>query len=177
MDLRSGLLCAAALALAGSDLPKRVPAGPAAEEIQVPPPPFTEGIFPCSSCHDNRSQKPDARRRPLAMHDEIALKHGPGSRWCLDCHDLLDRDRLHLVNGERIPFTASYQLCGQCHGDKFRDWRAGVHGKRTGSWNGPKQYLLCVHCHNPHAPRFSPLKPMPPPVAPEQIQARKAGVP
>ena len=25
----------------------------------------------------------------------------------------------------RGPVRASYQLCGQCHGDKYRDWRAG----------------------------------------------------
>ena len=156
--------------------------GPAAQakaqplEIQVPAPPFSEGIFPCSSCHDNKTQKADPKRRELAMHSEIELKHGPAeSRWCMDCHDLLERDRLHLVNGTKIEFTTSYKLCGQCHGDKFRDWKAGVHGKRTGSWNGPKQYLLCVHCHNPHSPRFKPLKPMPAPVPPERIQARKEG--
>ena len=57
--------------------------------------------------------------------------------------------------------------------EKLRDWRAGVHGKRTGSWNGQKQYLLCVNCHNPHSPHFQPLKPMPPPVPPSAIQARK----
>lgn len=177
--MRSLILCAAGLTLlaGGSDAPKPAPARAPAEEIQVPSPPFTDGIFPCSSCHDNKTQKPDPKRRPLAMHDEIALNHGPETRWCLDCHDLLDRDRLHLVNGEKLPFTASYQLCGQCHGDKIRDWRVGVHGKRTGSWNGAKQYLLCVHCHNPHSPRFKSLKPMPPPTPPERIQARKVGAP
>jgi hypothetical protein len=152
-------------------------AGPAKDDIQVPAPPFTEGIFPCTSCHDNKTQKVDRKRRQLAMHDEIVLKHGPESRWCLDCHDPLERDKLHLVSGDKIPFTVSYQLCGQCHGDKIRDWRVGIHGKRTGSWNGAKQYLLCVHCHNPHSPRFKHLKPMPPPVPPEKIQARKAGAP
>jgi len=48
-----------------------------------------------------------------------------------------------------VPFTASYELCGQCHGDKYRDWKVGVHGKRTGMWNGKKTYYLCVNCHNP----------------------------
>jgi hypothetical protein len=149
---------------------------PVPQEIQVPAPPFSEGIFPCSGCHDNKGQKVNPRRRELGMHSEIELRHGPvESRWCLDCHDPLDRDRLRLANGDRIPFTVSYQLCGQCHGDKYRDWKVGVHGKRTGSWNGPKQYLLCVHCHNPHSPRFKPLKPLPAPVPPEQIKVRKVG--
>ena len=146
------------------------------EGIQVPKPPFSEGIFPCTSCHDGKSQKPDPRRRELTgMHGDIILEHGPASRWCLDCHDTNNRDSLHLASGEKIPFTASYQLCGQCHGDKYRDWRVGVHGKRTGNWNGAKQYLLCVNCHNPHSPRFKALKPMAPPARPEQIQARKGG--
>jgi hypothetical protein len=153
--------------------PQPVPGAPAAQEIQVPSPPFTEGIFPCSTCHDPKTMPPNTHRRPLeGMHADIELHHGPAeSRWCLDCHDAQNRDRLHLVNGDRIEFTSSYLLCGQCHGDKLRDWRAGVHGKRTGSWNGPKQYLLCVHCHNPHSPRFKALKPMPAPLRPEQIQA------
>ena len=146
------------------------------EGIEVPKPPFSEGIFPCTSCHDGKSMKLNTKRRELTdMHTDIALHHGPPSRWCLDCHDATSRDSLHLASGEKIPFTASYLLCGQCHGDKLRDWRVGVHGKRTGSWNGVKQYLLCVNCHNPHSPRFKPLKPMPPPARPEQIQARKGG--
>ena len=147
---------------------------PAQEGLQVPKPPFTEGIFPCTSCHDGKSMKLNTQRRPLKdMHDDIVLQHGPESRWCLDCHDAKDRDRLHLASGEPVEFTTSYQLCGQCHGDKLRDWRVGIHGKRTGSWNGPKQYLLCVNCHNPHSPRFKSLKPMAPPMRPEAIQVRK----
>ena len=58
-----------------------------------------------------------------------------------------------------MPFEESYRLCGQCHGEKYRDWRAGVHGRRVGQWNGAKRYLLCVHCHSPHQPRFKPMAP------------------
>lgn len=146
------------------------------EDIQVPKPPFTEGIFPCTACHDGKSMKTNPLQRQLtAMHDDIVLQHGPESRWCLDCHDANSRDKLHLASGEKIDFTVSYLLCGQCHGDKFRDWRVGVHGKRTGSWNGQKQYLLCVNCHNPHSPHFKALKPMPPPTEPGKIQTYKGG--
>lgn len=168
----AALLAWGAGAAAGPPRPAPVEDG---RDYQAPPPPFSEGIFPCSSCHDPKAMPPNPRRRVLeGMHAEIELRHGPASRWCLDCHDTADRDRLHLVDGSRIPFTESYLLCGQCHGDKLRDWRVGVHGKRTGSWNGPKQYLLCVHCHNPHIPRFRPLKPMPPPVPPDRITSRSA---
>jgi|GEM_PF-4292866 len=60
------------------------------------------------------------------------------------------------------------------HGDKFRDWKVGIHGKRTGYWNGEKQYLLCAHCHNPHSPSFKAMKPMPPPVRPENLDRQGA---
>jgi hypothetical protein len=138
-------------------------------DIQVPPPPFSEGIFPCSQCH-NKDLKPNPQRRKLEMHDDIVLNHDEKHRWCLDCHDLQNRDMLHLASGQLLDFKESYLLCGQCHGEKFRDWEKGVHGKRTGSWNGQKQYLLCVNCHNPHSPRFKKLKPEPPPVKPGNIK-------
>jgi len=137
----------------------------ATERPEVPPPPFTEGIFPCSACH---AQMPVNRaRRTLAdMHAEIVLKHDEAHRWCLDCHDPDDRDSLHLASGERVSFDESYRLCGQCHGEKLRDWRAGVHGRRSGEWNGHKTYLLCAHCHNPHQPRFRAIAPKPAPKPP-----------
>ena len=142
---------------------------PASKQFPVPPPPFTPGIFPCSECH--KDMKPNPIRREMKdEHTNIVLNHAQGERWCLDCHDINNRDKLHLVNGQRISFEESYRLCGQCHGDKYRDWKVGVHGKRTGMWNGEKQYLLCVNCHNPHDPRFKPLVPMPPPVRPEAIR-------
>jgi len=53
------------------------------------------------------------------MHGDIVLKHDEEHRWCLDCHDADDRDRLHLASGERISFDESYLLCGQCHGEKL----------------------------------------------------------
>ena len=74
-----------------------------------------------------------------------------------------NRDMLHSASGKLIDFSESYKLCGQCHGPKLRDWKAGIHGRRTGQWNGEKQYLLCAHCHNPHSPKFPQLKPEPAP--------------
>jgi Cytochrome c7 and related cytochrome c len=135
--------------------------------VEVPPPPFSEGVFPCSDCHNQKDLPPNRTRRKLEdAHDDIVLKHDEEHRWCLDCHDADNRDRLHLASGEAVPFEESYQVCGQCHGEKYRDWRAGVHGRRIGDWNGAKQYLLCVHCHSPHQPRFKPLAPQPAPHPP-----------
>ena len=135
----------------------------------VPAPPFSEDVFPCMECHKERASDPERRAMRLA-HDEITLRHDEEHRWCLDCHDAQDRDRLRLASGALVPFTESYRLCGQCHGTQFRDWRSGIHGKRTGFWDGPKRYLLCVHCHNPHDPRFAPLEPLPPPIRPQYLR-------
>ena len=146
--------------------PGIAPAPPQAEEkLEVPPPPFSDGIFPCSQCH--KDMKPNRTRRTLTdMHTDIELKHDVEHRWCLDCHDANDRDHLHLASGELVSFDESYKLCGQCHGEKFRDWRAGVHGRRTGYWNGHKKYLLCANCHNPHQPHFKAIEPKPAPNRP-----------
>ena len=138
-----------------------------AEDPEVPPPPFTEGIFPCSDCHEPDIPVNRERRELTMAHEEIELHHAEQDRWCLDCHDAEDRDVLRLANGEAVPFEESYRLCGQCHGDKYRDWKVGVHGRRVGSWSGAKQYLLCVSCHNAHSPRYEPIAPEPPPRRPE----------
>jgi hypothetical protein len=128
----------------------------------------------CVACHEER--KVAARcetchrdtREP--MHGNVKLHHAPDHR-CLDCHHPEDRDHLRLANGQKVPFGESYRLCGQCHGPNLRDWKAGLHGKRTGMWDGERQYLLCVHCHrDPHAPRFPEMAPLPPPARPEDIR-------
>jgi len=149
----------AALVLAAIHLSAQQPATPGAR-VEVPPPPFSDGIFPCSNCH-NKTMPPNRTRRVLRdFHTDIDLKHDAEHRWCLDCHDAENRDQLHLASGEPVQFEESYRMCGQCHGEKYRDWRAGVHGRRVGQWNGPKQYLLCVHCHSPHQPHFKPMAPV-----------------
>ncbi|MGD2079556.1 MAG: hypothetical protein PVJ36_00300 [Nitrospirota bacterium] len=142
-------------------------------EFFVPPPPFSEGIYPCSQCH--AGMEPNPERRELMFHTEIAeaFDHAKEQRWCLDCHNAEDRDWLRSAAGSLISFEESYYLCGQCHGTIFRDWKAGIHGRRTGYWNGKKEYRLCVHCHNPHSPRFKPLTPLPPPEKPGDIRYRR----
>lgn len=157
-------------AIAGPQSPAAAPSKDLTPgEIQAEPPPFSEDIFPCTGCHEGPG---DPTRRELGMHDEIqrTFDHDAEHRWCLDCHDNDNRDVLRLASGAHVPFTESYRLCGQCHGDKYRDWRAGVHGKRVGEWNGQRTYLLCVHCHNPHSPAFKPLKPEPRPLRPDEIK-------
>jgi len=131
------------------------------------PPPMTEGMFPCNSCH--ASMEINRKKRELKEeHSQIKFHHAETMRWCLDCHDVRNRDKLRLYNRELINFTESYKLCGECHGPQYRDWRAGIHGKRTGYFmgTGKRTYYLCAHCHDPHEPKLKPIKPEPPPIRP-----------
>jgi hypothetical protein len=115
----------------------------------------------CETCH-TRIREP--------QHKAIVLHHAEEQRTCLGCHNPDDRDTLRLASGKTLAFEESYLLCGQCHGPKLRDWRLGLHGKRTGEWNGKRTYLLCVHCHSPHQPGFPPMHAMQRPARPEEIR-------
>lgn len=140
-----------------------------AEHYPVPLPPFSKGVFPCTRCHDRPDDFNLTKRNLTAEHTNIKLVHGPREQWCYGCHNPTGRDQLRLAGGRLIRFEESYELCGQCHGTKLRDWRKGIHGRRTGCWNGSKEYRLCVHCHNPHAPKFKPLEPKPAPTPPAEM--------
>jgi hypothetical protein len=144
----------------GSDLDREFP---------VPITPLSKTITPCRACHGPEKDFPVnfKRREDLLVHRNVKLSHGGMRVWCLDCHDPANRNYLlPLSDGKFIDFQHSYLLCGKCHGTKYRDWRNGIHGKRTGFWNGEKNYFLCVSCHDPHNPKFKPLEPMPPPAKP-----------
>jgi hypothetical protein len=54
--------------------------------------------------------------------------------------------------GDPISIDQPQLLCGKCHGDKLRDWRDGIHGKRIGDFTstGKKRWFTCTECHNPH---------------------------
>ena len=91
---------------------------------------------------------------------------------CLDCHNEENYTTLiRLAGGTLLEFEESntIRLCGQCHGDKLRDWNIGVHGKRTGDWNGQKKYVQCSDCHDPHATKFKKIRPDPPPILQEDL--------
>jgi len=129
----------------------------------------------CQGCHEERqaSEKCETCHSKIRepQHKNIVLHHAEDQRGCLDCHNPDDRDTLRLANGTTVSFKESYRLCGQCHGPKYRDWKEGLHGKRTGHWDGRKEYYLCVHCHsNPHSPRFPDMKPLPPPTRPDEVK-------
>jgi hypothetical protein len=82
----------------------------------------------------------------------MKLQHGRGALWCLNCHSAKQRDKLVDHFGNMVSFNQPQKLCGKCHGQVYRDWRDGIHGKRTGMWktNGKKRWWTCTECHNPH---------------------------
>jgi len=138
-------------------------------EFPVPLKPLPKTITPCRACHGPEKDFKIlwTRQEALRVHTNVQLKHGEQRVWCLDCHHPKDRNYLlPLSDGKKITFARSYELCGKCHGTIYRDWRRGIHGKRTGNWNGEKKYHLCIHCHDPHSPKFKALAPMPPPRKP-----------
>lgn len=126
------------------------------------PPSFRDAsLYPCTACHTGQPRR--KRRKLVEHHKNHILRHGANHIWCYHCHAPKHMNKLRLADGKLVPFERSYLLCFQCHGDKTRDWVAGVHGRLTGYWSGPRRYLLCTHCHDPHRPRPKKLKPMPMP--------------
>lgn len=121
-------------------------------------------LYPCSGRH--REMKANPLKRELSFHNDIFLSHN--RLWCLDCHNASNRDRLNMPGGRTVSFNEIPSLCGICHGSIYSHWSQGVHGKRTGNWDGQKHYLICTDCHNPHSPRFKPIRPEPPPLRPER---------
>lgn len=119
--------------------------------------------------------------RPLTMHkdivpDSMQLKHGKDAIWCLDCHHAATRTKLIDHYGNEISFNQPQKMCGKCHGQVYRSWRNGIHGKRIGMWNkgGKKRWWVCTECHNPHDVEqgnrnsgFAQLDPEPAPILPK----------
>jgi len=153
---------------------EEVPFDRPVEEIAKNLAPMNELIlFPCSDCHDEDWEVDPERRELDEPHDETPGKfvnHDSENRWCLDCHSPNNRDKFRLINGKVVDFNEYYRVCEQCHKRIYREWKMGIHGKRTGSWNGEKQYFHCAQCHDPHDPPFKPIKPEEAPKKPKEIR-------
>jgi hypothetical protein len=171
------LLCALGIGACGmGDEPKRLhttqpppsPSGTVAIEAREPLLP----TFPCSRCHADRG--PDPRERKLTQfHTQKVLDHGTLGGWCYRCHgdghSGEDIDHLHLSDGTLVSFDEAYELCGSCHGDKLRDWKAGIHGLTTGYWLGERTRRSCPGCHDPHSPHFPLMTPEHAPALPRTV--------
>jgi hypothetical protein len=139
--------------------------GPTRQRQSDPPTIFVGGFDRhCMECH---RFFPAAREtaRQLVQHTHIVMDHGLNDR-CANCHDRLDANRLTTRSGETVSFSESDEMCAKCHGPTYRDWQRGMHGKAIGYWDaarGEGQRFMCVDCHDPHAPAFPPLQPLPGP--------------
>lgn len=171
----ASLLLAAGIAACGiGDEPQRLhtshappaPSGSVSLEARQPLLP----TFPCSRCHADRA--PDPTERTLTQfHTQKILHHGTLGGWCYRCHTKDDIDKLHLSDGTKVRFDEAYELCGSCHGDKLRDWKAGIHGITTGFWLGERVRRSCPACHDPHEPRFALMRPEHPPALPRTVSS------
>lgn len=115
--------------------------------------------YRCSVCHTNKPVKVKGAAR--FTHGDIKINHGSGNNKlaCIECHDKKNRDVLVDMQGRKIDFDHSYQLCGQCHFRQKRDWLGGAHGKREAYWAGERVVRNCTSCHSPHSPAFKTKMP------------------
>ena len=119
--------------------------------------------YNCMECHKVLTARWHYDR-PMAEHQHIQLKHG-GNRFCLNCHHPTNRNAFVDYDGAEIAEADVASLCAKCHGPTYRDWQAGVHGRRNGYWDavkGPQTRLQCIQCHDPHNPKFQSMKPLAP---------------
>jgi hypothetical protein len=122
--------------------------------------------IPCATCHDPNDDGALTRMNdvPQGFHGGVEVSHG--TLRCASCHDPEDRTRLRLADGQTLAMDEVIELCGQCHGPKYRDFWKGSHGGGRGYWDrkkGPWIRNNCVSCHSPHAPAYPTVMPAPPP--------------
>ncbi len=112
----------------------------------------------CVHCHGWR--KPELTPRDLKKpHEAFQLRHGAATLWCHDCHHGQDVDYLLLPKGVKVGYGDAHRSCAVCHGARVRDWSRGGHGKRIGSWRGPRIIKRCSACHDAHDPAWKPVTP------------------
>jgi hypothetical protein len=167
--------------------PSRPPVGlPQDSHLDKTPPRRTTGLdlvkmgwtYNCTDCHKLLPAKWHYDR-PMVEHLEIQLDHG-NNRFCLNCHHPTNRNVFVDYDGSEIREADVVLLCAKCHGPTYRDWEAGVHGRRNGYWmkgKGEQTRLRCIECHDPHRPVFKAVKPLAAPRYPARApQPTKPGV-
>ncbi len=116
--------------------------------------------YPCATCHTQGLKVPGTPADYQA-HPEVLLQHADDKVMnCATCHNDSDMNTLSSVTGEAIDIDRADELCGQCHGEKKRDWLHGAHGKRYYNWQGTRVIKSCTSCHNPHKPALEKRMPV-----------------
>lgn len=120
----------------------------------------------CNNCHD--TQKTNMLTEDAStlkdFHQHMSFRHN--SLKCVSCHNPDDHESLRLADSTTVPFSNVMQLCAQCHGPQYRDYKNGSHGGMTGYWDlsrGGRQRNNCIDCHDPHHPAYPKVMPVFPP--------------
>lgn len=127
--------------------------------------------FPCGQCHEKGGTSGSV---PFT-HSQVKIHHFLEAKKCRTCHNSGSKQLL-LPSQKLISFNESSQLCGACHGEKWRDWQWDSHGKSVGSWQGERVRFPCTDCHDAHSPAIPPMRAVSPPKAPERL-IPKGGLP
>lgn len=118
----------------------------------------------CFSCHSVRESNPHTSQSTDLDEFHQGLKMAHGQLTCISCHDAKDGySSLKLADGRLLAFSESMTLCAQCHGPQFGDYQHGSHGGMTGHWDltkGGRTRNHCLHCHDPHAPKYPQFSPV-----------------
>lgn len=120
----------------------------------------------CATCHDTRDPKFGTNDAAMLDGFHKGMKYAHGAQSCLSCHNAEDYNMLKSADGRPVDFSHSMQLCAQCHGPQYRDYRNGSHGGMTGHWDlkkGPRERMHCTNCHDPHMPAYPKVMPVFPP--------------
>lgn len=121
----------------------------------------------CGTCHDTRDANflINSGGNLKQFHQGLSTQHG--DLTCLSCHNSKDYDTLKRADGRALGFSASMQLCAQCHGPQVRDYHNGSHGGMQGYWDlsrGGRTRNTCIDCHDPHHPAYPLVLPVFPPI-------------
>lgn len=115
-------------------------------------------FYPCTKCHPVGGTPAAARPNRFEKHQiklEIHDKLGRGKAACLVCHDDPNSNpgMLKLIDGSLVDITGDVsRVCYRCHEDKYKEWKAGVHGKE------PR--CTTAGCHDPHTPGWIAIDPL-----------------
>lgn len=111
--------------------------------------------FPCDRCHP-LGTKPipgnfEGHRVTLDGHDQLGL----GRAACVVCHDSGDHNPglLRVEDGSLVAINGDVsRVCYRCHSEKYKQWKAGMHGKQPG--------CTTEGCHDPHTPNWIAISPL-----------------
>ena len=121
----------------------------------------------CNLCHlKKKLEFIPSKHKPNREHNDYPLRHSKSEMSCNSCHDINNFNFLKSSKELSASFENSSPVCQRCHSEVFRDWRQGIHGKRSGEWMGKKIQNQCIDCHDPHSVKYKSVKARSAPVRP-----------